>query len=127
MSATRRDVIQGATVAAALSAAGIQASAAADLLYVIAEVVAKAGSESTARSLLIALAEKSRTEPGCKSYSVLNVASEPGRFFTFEAFADEAAFKAHMGSAHVTEMLPKLGPLLAKPPSQTLLNPVSVL
>jgi quinol monooxygenase YgiN len=65
------------------------AQAAAGLFYVIAEIVAKPGSEGAVREILTNVAEKSRTtEPGCKSYTLLEVEKSPGRFLTFEVWAD---------------------------------------
>jgi quinol monooxygenase YgiN len=130
----RRDVIQGAALIAALAAVSTvqQAQAAAGLFYVIAEIVAKPGSEAAVREILTNVAEKSRTtEPGCKLYTLLEVQKSPGRFLTCEIWVDRAALDAHMVTPHVKDAIPKLGDgmapssILAKPFTQLFLDPVS--
>jgi quinol monooxygenase YgiN len=126
----RRDFVQGSTALAAVLAtvaAATATEAAPGLFYVIAELVAKPGKEADLRAVFTTLADKSRAnEPGCKTYILLEVASEPGHFYSFEAWVDRAALDGHMNSPHVKEALPKLGELVAKPPVQIFLNPVSV-
>jgi hypothetical protein len=67
----RRDVIQGTALVALAAVSTVQpAHAAAALFYVIAEIVAKPGSDAAVREILTNVAEKSRTtEPGCKLYN----------------------------------------------------------
>jgi quinol monooxygenase YgiN len=131
----RREFIQGTAFVATLAAVGTvqPAQAAAGLFYVIAEIVAKPGSEGAVRAILTNVAEKSRTtEPGCKSYTLLEVEKSPGRFLTFEVWVDRAALDAHMVTPHVKEAIPKLGDgivpssILAKPFTQLFLDSVSV-
>jgi quinol monooxygenase YgiN len=131
----RRDFIEGIALVATLAAVATvrPAQAATGLFYVIAEIVAKPGSESAVREILTNVAEKSRTtEPGCKSYTLLEVEKSPGRFLTFEVWTDRAALDAHMVTSHVKEAIPKLGDgtapssILAKPFTQLFLDAVSV-
>src|ERR1700730_18099089 len=99
----RRDVIQGAALVAALAAGSTlqPAQAAPGLFYVIAEIVAKPGSEAAVREILTNVAEKARaTEPGCKLYTLLEVQKSPGRFLTYEIWVDRAALDAHMVTPH---------------------------
>jgi len=122
----RRDFV-GASLLAVLVAAASSAEAAADSsLYVIAELKAKAGKEAELRTAFNTLAEKSRAnEPGCKNYTLLEVLSEPGHFYSFEIWVDRAALDGHMASPHVKEALSKFGELLAMPPVQIFLGAVS--
>ena len=79
----RRTFVQTAALVSLLTSvlAASSAEAAGQAGYfVIAEVVAKPGSADELRSLLVPFAEKSRTEPGCQVYTLLEVQSEPGRF-----------------------------------------------
>jgi quinol monooxygenase YgiN len=125
----RRDVLQGSMAALAVLAAATESAAAAapGAFYVIAEVTAKPGSEDELRRLLTKLAHESkRRDKGCKSYTLLEVGTEPGRFFTFEIWTDRAALDGHMAAPHVRDLLPQLGPLLAKPPTQTFLGAVTI-
>src|SRR5262245_5739247 len=124
----RREFVSGTALAVVLAAVADTAQAAGkDLFYVIAELQAKPGKEAELRAIFTTLAEKSRTnEPGCKNYTLLEVLSEPGHFYSFEAWVDRAALDGHMTSPHVKEALPKLGDIISKPPVQIFLGPVSV-
>jgi (4S)-4-hydroxy-5-phosphonooxypentane-2,3-dione isomerase len=124
----RRNFVQGTAISAMLAtvATASSAQAAAGSFFVIAELVAKPGSDGQLRELLTALAEKSRSsEPGCKSYTLLEVGTEPGRFFTYEIWVDKAALDGHMETSHVKDAISKLGPIIAKPPVLTFLKSVS--
>ncbi len=124
LSLDRRSLVQGAAFAALIAAQPAQA-ADAGLLYVIAEIVSKPDKADALRALLTPFVEKSRTEPGCKSYALLEVQSEPGRFLTFESWTDKAALDAHMKTPHIAELVPKLTDILAKPFTQIFMNAVS--
>lgn len=90
---------------------------------VIAELVAKPEQADAARKLLTAFAARSRGEPGCLGYEILEVEGEPGRFMTFETWTDAAAVEAHMNTDAIKAALPLIGPMLAKPFAQVLLRP----
>jgi quinol monooxygenase YgiN len=124
----RRTFVQaavgGALTAAVLAVPSGQAAGPGDY-FVIAEIVAKPGSADALRALLVPFAEKSRTEPGCKLYTLLEVESEPGRFLTYERWTDKAALQVHMTTPHIKEIVPKLEPVLAKPFTQIFLGAVS--
>jgi quinol monooxygenase YgiN len=90
--------------------------------YVIAELVAKPGSEKAVRDLMVALAQESRREAGCQLYTLLEVTGEPGRFLTFERWTNKAAADAHMTTPHLQAAAPKIEPLLAKPFTQLFLG-----
>ena len=111
----RRTLIQGAALATLVAATTQPAAAADNMVYVIAEIVAKPENADAARAMLVPFVEKSRKEPGCKSYALLEMLAEPGHFFTSEVWADKAAIDAHMVTADIKELGPKLSPLLAKP------------
>lgn len=113
----RRMLIQGAAGAAVATLVAAQPAAAADngMVYVIAEIVAKPEKADEARALLVPFVEKARKEPGCKSYALLEMLTEPGHFFTSEVWADKASIDAHMVTPDIKDLGPKLTPLLAKP------------
>jgi quinol monooxygenase YgiN len=90
--------------------------------FVIAEVIAKPEKADELRSLLVPFAEKSRTEPGCQVYTLLEVHGEPDRFLTFERWTDKAALEVHMTTPHLKELVPKLDTVLAKPFTQLFLS-----
>ena len=51
-----------------------------------------------------ALADNARTsvvvEPGCRQFDVCRDAQDPGLFFLYELYDDEAAIAAHLASPH---------------------------
>jgi quinol monooxygenase YgiN len=97
----------GSMLTSVLAASSAKATGSGDY-YVIAEIVAKPGSADALRALLVPFAEKSRDEPGCKLYTLLEVESEPGRFLTYERWTDKAALQVHMTTPHIKEIVPKL-------------------
>ena len=119
----RRTVMFGAAVSVLFSSSSRAAPAKKDTgYYVIAEINARAGSESALRDLLVPFASSSRKESGCLVYTLMEVISEPGRFLTFERWTDKAALGAHMVTPAIKAIVPKLEPLLAKPFTQIFLN-----
>ena len=78
--------------------------------------------ENPLRALLVPFAAKSRKEPGCHEYVLMEVESEPGRFQTYERWTGHAALDAHMKTPAMAALGPKLAPLLAKPFTQTFLT-----
>jgi hypothetical protein len=65
----------GAALGALMQAARTAEAAEKGGYYVIAEIVAKPGSEKALRDLLVPVAELSRKEPGCQIYTLLEVSS----------------------------------------------------
>ena len=62
---------------------------------------ARPGEEDAVASLLQQVAEASRREPGCLLFWIHRSLEEPGRFFLYEQFVSEAAFREHGASDHV--------------------------
>ncbi len=98
--------------------------AAAGQIVVIAELVARPDQATALRDLLVPFAAQSRNEPGCLRYELLEVQSEPGRFLTLETWESQAAVDAHMSTPAIQAAIPLLGPILAKPFTQTFLTSV---
>ena len=122
----RRALVRSAAVGTAVAAFWSAAATAADgSLYVIAELVSKPDQADALRNLLVPFAEGARKEPGCKHYALLEDKKQPGRFLTFETWADESALDAHMKTPAIQAAIPKLGPILAKPFTQIMLSMVS--
>ena len=84
-------------------------------IHVVAEIVAKPGSEDTLRALFTPFAAGVVKEPGCKKYQLLESLQTPGHFFTVEVWADQASLDAHMKTPEIAAAIPQLTPLLAKP------------
>ncbi|MGC2812330.1 MAG: putative quinol monooxygenase [Bradyrhizobium sp.] len=123
----RRYLIRSAAIGSAIAAfASTAAKAAANgNYYVMAELVSKPDQVEALRAILVPFVEGARKEPGCIHYSLLEDAKQPGRFLTFETWANEDALKAHMVTPEIKAAVPKLGPVLAKPFSQIFLSMVS--
>ncbi|MGW5877922.1 putative quinol monooxygenase [Nocardiopsis terrae] len=58
-----------------------------------------------ARTALGALAEQTRSEPGCLAFSVHEETEAPGSFVLWEVFADEEAFRRHFEYQHTRSYL----------------------
>jgi quinol monooxygenase YgiN len=84
-------------------------------LHVVAEIVAKAGSEDAVRDIFVPFAQGVPHEPGCKQYQLMESHTQPGHFITVEVWADQASLDAHMKTPEIAAAIPKLQPLLAKP------------
>lgn len=76
--------------------------------------VTKPGREDEATKIFQILTAESRKEPGCLIYIVHRHRTEPGRFFIYEQYTDDAALEAHRNSAHFLEYARKQLPLLGE-------------
>ena len=71
------------------------------------------------------LVEKTNAlDPGCIKYELCKDVNDPAHFVMLEEWEDQKSLDAHMKSAHFLEIVPKLGPLAAKPTTLTLLEKV---
>jgi quinol monooxygenase YgiN len=116
----------GVAALGCITAAGFAASAAEAAgqsgYFVIAEIVSKKDKADDLRALLVPFAETSAKEPGCLTYTLMEVIGEPGRFLTCERWKDKAALDAHMVTPDIKAIVPKLEPVLAKPFTQLFLD-----
>ncbi len=122
----RRAFVEAAALGSLAAAAAFTVSSAQAAgqsgYFVIAEIVSKKDKADELRALLVPFAEKSAREPGCQVYTLMEVTGEPGRFLTFERWTDKAALEAHMVTADIKAIVPKLEPVLAKPFTQLFLE-----
>ena len=122
----RRTLIRSAAVGSAVAAFAASAEAAVNgNYYVIAELVSKPDQADALRAIMVPFVAGARKEPGCLHYSLLEDLKQPGRFLTFETWANEDALKAHMVTPEIKAAGPKLEPVLAKPFSQIFMSMVS--
>ena len=103
----------------------LSTTARAEPVTVIAELVSKPDKADALRELMVAFADGSRHEPGCVHYVLTEDAKQPGRFLTYEVWADEAAIEAHMHTPAIQAAVPKLGDILAKPFTQAFVKQLS--
>ena len=66
---------------------------------------ARPGEEDAVLSLLQRVATASRQEPGCLLFWTHRSVDDPGRFFLYEQYASEAAFREHAASEHVRTLV----------------------
>jgi quinol monooxygenase YgiN len=91
---------------------------------VVAVLTARPGAADRLRTLLDGMLAPSRTEPGNLRYDLWQDASEPGRFFLDELYADEDAVAAHRASPHFQAYLAAINDLAER--TAFVLAPVSV-
>lgn len=60
-------------------------------------------------------AKGTREEPGNVRFDVLRMPSDPSRFFLYEVYPDEAAFKAHQQTPHYLRWKETVAPMMAVP------------
>jgi len=71
------------------------------MLVVTVEFIAKAGCEERFRQHMVANARASREcEPGCVQFDVAVDPADAATIFLYELYTDQAAFDAHLASAH---------------------------
>jgi len=54
------------------------------------------------------------TEPGCKRFDILNLASDPNHFLLYEVYENEAALKAHRETDHFKKFAAAAAKMVAK-------------
>jgi len=62
--------------------------------------IAKEGSESKMKELLMAMVEPSKVEDGCIFYDIFQYENNPKKFMAVESWRDENALNGHKNSAH---------------------------
>ena len=81
-------------------------------LVVVAIATAQAGKEAELKSRLEGVATASWDEPGVVTYAVHDLRDHPGSFMMVEVYASQAAFDAHLETAHVKALIADLGSLV---------------
>lgn len=86
-------------------------------LALYAEFTARDGCEARLRDLVLELATVVRAEPGNLVFDPRTRAGQPGRWFVYEVYTDEAAFDAHRTSGHSIRFNQALADLITEPSS----------
>ena len=60
-------------------------------------------------------ARNTRQEPGNVRFDVLRQTADSARFFLYEAYRDEEAFKAHQQTPHYTAWRERVAPMMTEP------------
>ena len=71
------------------------------MAYVVSATYrAREGEEERIREILELMAAPSRAEPACRFYQAHRSPEDPGVFFMYEQYDDEAGYRAHMATEH---------------------------
>ncbi len=82
------------------------------MVTVIFRVKMQAGKEEQAlKAVEQMIASVKEQEPGALLYAVHRPQDDPSELVFFEAYQDEAAFQAHMGTPHMAQMRASFGEL----------------
>lgn len=95
-------------------------------LYVTATIVTTADKADALREIILPAVDAFREEDGCLGYTLLEDRKEPGRFFTYECWRDEAALEAHMSSETMKALAPALGEYLIQGLDQHFLTALKI-
>ncbi len=87
-----------------------------DTLRVIARVKARPGKVDELLSVLSALVEPTRKEPGCISYNLFQNNQDPTDFALIEEWKNNAALESHLATKHFKQALVKLPNLVGVEP-----------
>ena len=94
-------------------------------LTIIATFQARPGKESELRAALIGLLSPTRNEAGCLNYDVHQSVDDPAKFLFHENWTSQAHLDAHLQSAHVKALLPRVDELCTAFPQITLWDRIS--
>lgn len=86
------------------------------MIIIKAILQAKKGQEKALEAATSAMIPQVQNEPGALVYALHRAADNPGRFFFYEKYADQAAVDFHMATPYLKELLQKVEGLLAEPP-----------
>jgi (4S)-4-hydroxy-5-phosphonooxypentane-2,3-dione isomerase len=82
-------------------------------LAIIVDFRLKPGARPAFRRLIDRNAQLSmETEPGCRQFDVVEPRNHPDRVLLYEIYDDDAAFEAHLQSAHYAEFDAESAPLV---------------
>jgi autoinducer 2-degrading protein len=72
--------------------------------------VVKAGEERSFLKVVAQLAENTRMEPGCLEYRFHRDTEDARKFFLYELYADEQAYRAHQATEHFEKWAKRVMP-----------------
>ena len=80
-------------------------------ITVVATFQARPGKETELKNALIGLVAPTRKEAGCINYDLHALPEDPAKFLFHENWASKAALDAHLQSAHIKALLPRVDEL----------------
>ena len=85
-------------------------------ITVVATFQARPGKEAELKNALIGLVAPTRKEAGCLNYDLHMLPEDPAKFLFHENWTSKAHLDAHLQSAHILALLPRVETLaVAKP------------
>jgi quinol monooxygenase YgiN len=81
---------------------------------VIARAMARKGKEDQLKKLLQSMLAPTQAEPGCRLYELYE-SGEPGRFYFYELWENQAALEQHAASPHYKRLELSIRDLLEEP------------
>lgn len=94
-------------------------------VWLIAEFTARPGAEEDVAALVGEFAARVRAEPGNLLFRPTTRELDSSRWVVLEAYADHAAFEAHLGADYGDLFNQRLTPLIEEPASAlTMLRPI---
>jgi quinol monooxygenase YgiN len=84
-------------------------------LFIVGRFHALPGKEDAVARAFHKVAGPTRAEAGCREYRQLRSARDPGLFFVYSRWVDEAAFDRHADLPHTVEFLRTVEPLIGHP------------
>lgn len=94
-------------------------------VVVVATVQVKPGTEDEALAALTAGVTATHGEERCLAYALHRDVDDATRFVIVERWASQDALDEHAAQPHLREMLAKVGPLTAAPPTILRTTPVA--
>lgn len=87
------------------------------MIGICAQFTCQPGKEAEFEALLTGFVTTVKAnEPGATVYQLCRDEKTPGSYFMLELYADAEALAAHGKTAHMSELIGKIGPFLAGPP-----------
>ncbi len=80
-------------------------------ITVVATFQARAGKEAELKAALLGLLAPTRKEAGCLNYDLHESPEDPARFLFHENWTSKAHLDAHLQSAHIQVLLPRVDEL----------------
>ena len=92
----------------------------AKIVTVVATFHAKPGKETELKAALTALVAPTRQEAGCLYYDLHILPEDPAKFLFHENWTSQAQLDAHLQSAHIKALLPRVDALCVAFPEITI-------
>ena len=90
------------------------------IVTVVATFQARPGKEAELRTALTSLVAPTRREAGCLNYDLHQSPDNPAKFLFHENWTSKALLDAHLQSAHIKALLPRVDDLCVAFPEITL-------